>query len=501
MLDSFCFHLHPAALSKTRRAIFEKQIESHGGTRLNSLEDDWCRPHQHRLIVLIDDTLTDEEKRKTLARKCSESRVVKSCEQEDVQILRLSWLSECLEEGELVDVHKFRLEVNPVASSVPGSGRVSEEKTSATVQDVDQEASTSTGAVSSGPRNSYIERNKHKFVCAQSSDNPLNNNVNKMITDELEKLASAYKSTNDTWRAFGYQKAISAIKNFPRPITSREEASKIPAVGKKMAEKIVEIIEEGSLQKVHEVCDNEQVKVIALFTRIWGVGPTSAEQWYRQGFRTLEDLVTRKANLNKQQQVGLRLFDDLDERMDREECTEILETVRSAALEIQTGLEVTACGSYRRGKKTCGDLDVLITHPNEDALEGLFDKILSSLRKTGFLTDDLTTQKDGRQQKYLGVCRLPREGSKHRRLDIIVVPFEERSCAIMYFTGSAHFNRSMRLLAIKMGMSLSEHALVTNVVRHNKEKLNEGSVLPTPTEESVFQHLGIPYRLPSERNH
>ena len=80
----------------------------------------------------------------------------------------------------------------------------------------------------------------------------------------------------------------------------------------------------------------------------------------------------------------------------------------------------------------------------------------------------------------------------------------EKATALMYFTGSAHFNRSMRLLASKMGMSLSEHALRTNILRGgkgNKEKLNQGSTLHTPSEESVFQHLGLPYRKPSERDH
>ncbi len=161
-----------------------------------------------------------------------------------------------------------------------------------------------------------------------------------------------------------------------------------------------------------------------------------------------------------------------------------------------------ACGSYRRGKETCGDLDILITHHNDLTMENnFFERLLTELHGTGFLTDDLSRQRDGRQQKYLGVCKLMKPGAKHRRLDIIVVPFDERAPALMYFTGSAHFNRSMRLLALKMGMSLSEHGLVFNVVRHSKEKLNEGAPLPTPTEESIFEHFGLPYRAPCERNH
>lgn len=46
-----------------------------------------------------------------------------------------------------------------------------------------------------------------------------------------------------------------------------------------------------------------------------------------------------------------------------------------------------------------------------------------------------------------------------------MVPYDEYACALMYFTGSAHFNRSMRHLAGKMNMSLSEHSLNKGVVR------------------------------------
>ena len=156
--------------------------------------------------------------------------------------------------------------------------------------------------------------------------------------------------------------------------------------------------------------------------------------------------------------------------------------------------------------ETCGDLDVLITHPNGIEFQtDLIEKIIAKLHNENFLTHDLTLQKDGSQKKYLGVCKLiENDRSKHRRLDIILVPPNEKATALMYFTGSAHFNRSMRLLATKSGMSLSEHSLRKNIIRGGqgkKEKLNKGTILSTPTEESVFKHLGLTYRPPTERNH
>ncbi|XP_021340182.1 DNA polymerase lambda-like [Mizuhopecten yessoensis] len=124
------------------------------------------------------------------------------------------------------------------------------------------------------------------------------------------------------------------------------------------------------------------------------------------------------------------------------------------------------------------------------------------IMSTCFLTDDLvTSEDDGNQKKYLGVCKLPGENRRHRRLDIIVVPYDEYACALVYFTGSAHFNRSLRHLAKKKGMSLSEHSLNVGVVRNGAEKVFEGTPLPTPTEASVLEILGVPYRPPEERDH
>lgn len=198
----------------------------------------------------------------------------------------------------------------------------------------------------------------------------------------------------------------------------------------------------------------------------------------------------------------MKHYDDFLERMPREEAADIEQTVRESAQALSPGLLCVACGSYRRGKASCGDVDVLVTHPDGRSHQGILSRLLDSLRKQGFLTDDLVSQEvNGQQQKYLGVCRLPGPARRHRRLDIITVPYSEFACALLYFTGSAHFNRSMRALAKTKGMSLSEHALSSAVVRSPRGlKVGAGRVLPTPTEKDVFSLLGLPYREPAERD-
>ncbi|NXB18308.1 DPOLL polymerase, partial [Rhagologus leucostigma] len=218
-----------------------------------------------------------------------------------------------------------------------------------------------------------------KWVCAQSS-NTKKENHNQCITEKLEVLAKAYSVQGDKWRALGYSKAINALKSYYKPVTSYQEACKIPGIGKRMAEKILEILESGHLRKLDHI--SESVPVLELFSNIWGAGVKTAQMWYQQGFRTLDDIRT-KATLTSQQAVGLKHYTDFLERMPREEAAEIEQTVRQAALALKPGLVCVACGSYRRGKATCGDVDVLVTHPDGQSHRGVFNKLLDSLRRSG----------------------------------------------------------------------------------------------------------------------
>ncbi len=55
--------------------------------------------------------------------------------------------------------------------------------------------------------------------------------------------------------------------------------------------------------------------------------------------------------------------------------------------------------------------------------------------------------------------------AQHRRIDMISVPYEELATLLIYFTGSAHFTRSIYGKAKSMGMRLNQHALRAGVMR------------------------------------
>ena len=79
-------------------------------------------------------------------------------------------------------------------------------------------------------------------------------------------------------------------------------------------------------------------------------------------------------------------------------------------------------------------------------------------------------------------------------------PKEQYGYAILYFTGSDYFNRSMRLFADKKGFTLSDHGMVPNSKASTTSGLklsSKGIGIPCQTEEEVFKFLGLPYKTPA----
>lgn len=69
-------------------------------------------------------------------------------------------------------------------------------------------------------------------------------------------------------------------------------------------------------------------------------------------------------------------------------------------------LKIEACGSYRRGKESCGDVDVLITRTDGGSIAGMMEKIVVKLEKEGFLKERLGSLRYSHMgsEGYMGVC-------------------------------------------------------------------------------------------------
>jgi DNA polymerase/3'-5' exonuclease PolX len=100
---------------------------------------------------------------------------------------------------------------------------------------------------------------------------------------------------------------------------------------------------------------------------------------------------------------------------------------------------------------------------------------------------------------YMGVCQLL-PNLPHRRIDMKVYPRELAAFAMLYFTGSDHFNRSMRLYARNHGFHLSDKGLYRAVLDHQNQSITLGKMIPCTTEKEIFEQLGLQYKDPWERN-
>ncbi|KAI5302227.1 hypothetical protein KEM55_001242, partial [Ascosphaera atra] len=159
-------------------------------------------------------------------------------------------------------------------------------------------------------------------------------------------------------------------------------------------------------------------------------------------------------------------------------------------------------GSYRRGAKNSGDIDLIFTKegPSADDIRSVvIDTVVPRLFKTGFLKAELVASSRQDGSKWHGASLLPGH-EVWRRIDFLCVPGDEIGAALIYFTGNDIFNRSLRLLARKKDMCLNQHGLYGNVMRERGGvKISKGSLLESKDEKRIFEILGVPWRPPHHR--
>jgi len=285
------------------------------------------------------------------------------------------------------------------------------------------------------------------------------------------------------FRVRAYRRAARTIEGLPQSVRAMlardEDLSELPGIGKDLAGKIADIVASGHftlLDRLKRKLPGELGDMAALP----GLGPKRIKLLYDKAHvRTLDDLrkAIRIGKLHGLHGFGPVIEKKLAAALEKPAAEKRFRlSVAEAEAEALVAFlrdkgRVVVAGSYRRRRETVGDLDLLVT---SDDAEAVGDKLVTYDNVADVLAHGPTRT----------AVRL-RSGLQ---VDIRAVPEKSYGAALLYFTGSKAHNIALRGLANARKWKLNEYGLFLGRRR-----------IAGATEEEVYARLGLPYIPPEMR--
>jgi len=319
--------------------------------------------------------------------------------------------------------------------------------------------------------------------------------------DNIKTVEDAIEFYTDLFKTNGYKNPTKIIKKVRELYTiyftrrSSSHGSRDRGGGNKQ-----ELYENIVLEEAHEFHNSDAAKATETFGRIYGVGPAKIKTLVEKKIYTIEKLREEVAKnlklLNNKQKMGLRNYEDLNERIPRKEITQFRKIIeRLLKQKFGNDIQMTIAGSYRRGVATSGDIDMLISSRKYETRA--LGYVLELLNSTGMINETLAKG----FKKFMGIIRIGETG-KARHLDIVETTPEDYPFAILYFTGSAKHNVHMRAHALKLGYSLNEYDMTLKGTKTRVPPETVKAKIGKPVfenEEDIFEFLDLTYKEPKKR--
>ncbi len=311
---------------------------------------------------------------------------------------------------------------------------------------------------------------------------------NSDVADIFSRIADLLEIQGaNVFRVRAYRNAARTVGGLSRSVEDlvarNEDLTRLPGIGKDLAEKIEEIVRTGTIALLGEL-NGKLSPGLSDLMKIGGLGPRRVKVLYdRLGIRDLDSLKKAAAEKKIRELPGFgekterKIIEELDrvagakKRMRISVAEEIADSLVRYLRKSQGVKEITVAGSYRRRKETVGDLDILATSGKDsDIMErfveyGDVEKVLS--------------RGDTRSSVLL------RTGVQ---VDLRVVPEMSYGAAMHYFTGSKAHNIAVRTLGVKKGLKINEYGVFRGSRR-----------IAGRTEEEVFGSVGLPFIPPELR--
>lgn len=311
-------------------------------------------------------------------------------------------------------------------------------------------------------------------------------------------------ATTNKYRLKTFLYALDVIKSFKTKIISASELDGIKGIGPGVKGRINEILKTGTLLELDkDKVKEKKIKLLDELNTIIGIGPmlanTLVDVYEIKSIAQLKKKIEKnKIQVSDTVKLGLKYYGLIKRNIPRKEIESIENILKKELTKLSPNMGLYICGSYRRGKSTSGDIDVLIYHKAAKTKEHITDYKKYNLKpylelyvdlliKKKLLLDTISLGKDS----FMGLCQY--KNNPIRRIDIKYTPYYSLGATLLHFTGPYELNIEMSTIAKKMNMKLNKYGL------YKVHASGKSELIAIKTEEDIFKILGIKYLTPEER--
>lgn len=307
---------------------------------------------------------------------------------------------------------------------------------------------------------------------------------NRDIASALETIATLMEiGDEEYYRILGYRRAAESVAAAGRPVAEMEDVRELAHVGGTTAAVIRDLAEDRTPQLLAELVERIPSGLVEV-THLSGVGPrTAGRLWRELDVKSVEDLadleVDRVAALKgfgkKSAEKAINAaknYSSQEKRMLLDEATDLGERMLEFVRSHPATEHAEVAGSLRRQKETIGDLDVVASSTDQEALADDFAEAP--------FVDEVVAH---------GPTKVSVK-SRGTDVDLRIVEPEAYGSLLHHFTGGQAHNIALRERAVKMGLNISEYGLA---------RAGSGDYKPVASETELYERLGLAYIPPELR--
>src|SRR5512141_510146 len=287
-----------------------------------------------------------------------------------------------------------------------------------------------------------------------------------------------------------YRRVAEQFANLDRDLNAIAQAGElrsIAGVGQAIAEKVDSLLKTGSFPLLDRLKKEIPAGVVEMLN-VPDMGPKRVKMlWQDAGLKSVDELekAARAGKLAGLPGVGPKLEAKIIANIEANKrrgtsdrsplgiVYPLAHSMLRELMKIESVQRASVAGSLRRMKETIGDIDLLVSSAEVEAVMDIFTRLPQV-----------------REVMARGSTKSSVRLHTGQQVDLRVIQPKHWGAALQYFTGSKEHNVRLREIALKQGFSLNEYSLT---------RIKNGKDVFCAEEAEIYKLLGLPFIPPELR--